>query len=197
MAVENSLQTPMEAWRVLRIAAAENGAAAVNLLTGFTFHQQKDNCIDLYNLGFGTGFAGLTIAMYGDSLSGQTCDDNDIFGFDLIGYRSPLDGYSNSENGYNPALLICSAATGLAKVGTARASGDGGVTETGRWMDSVTLSNTQWPNGVGIYADGNNKMMLIRFDANGIRYIYPYVHGALGAQAGECPAVGMIITAYQ
>ncbi|KKL91700.1 hypothetical protein LCGC14_1892070 [marine sediment metagenome] len=135
--------------------------------------------------------------MYGDSYDGQTCDDDDTFAFDLIGYRSPISGgWDGSATGYNPPLRICSVGNSLAVVGGARASGDGGVTETGRWVDKITLSNDQWPNGVISYEDGDNKMLLLRFDANGIRYIYPYVWDALGAQAGECPAVGMIITAY-
>jgi len=193
MSLEGSLSTPTNPWKVLRTASPEDGAAAAAIETGFTFYQKKDSCVDLNTL-FSYDFGGLLIIMYGDSYGGQTCDDNDAFGFDLIGYREPLIGYT-SVGGYNPPMRICSAA-GTAVVGGARASGDGGVTETGRWMDSVTLTNSQWPGDIRKYADGNDKMMFLEFDACGIRYIYPYVWGADGLQAGECPAVGMIITAY-
>ena len=194
MSLEGSLSTPTYPWKVLRTAGPEDGAAAAAIETGYTFYQKKASCVDLIPL-FGNSFGGILIAMYGDSYAGQTCDDNDTFSFDLIGYRAPLVGYTSSS-GYNPPMRICSAAAGLAVVGGARASGDGGTTETGRWMDAVTLSNSEWPGDIRKFVDGNNKMMFLEFDAIGIRYIYPYVWNALGAQAGECPAVGMIITAY-
>lgn len=195
MSDENFMMTPMHPWKVLRVNGPEDGAAAASILTGFTFHQKKALCIDLYEL-FRYKFSDIIIAMYGDAYSGQDCDDDDTFAFDLIGYRSVLKGgWAGSADGYNPPMRICSAGDGLAVVGTARASGDGGVSETGRWLDTLTLSNDEWPGGVNVYADGDNKMLFMRFDANGIRYIYPYVWDALGAQAGECPGVGMIITA--
>lgn len=193
MSDEGILRAPMFPWRELRSAGPENSATAANILTGFTYNDQKANCVDLYEL-FEKKFTGLFVAMYGDSFNGQTCDDNDTFGFDLIGYRKPLGNLP--ANGYNPALLICSAATASAKVGTRRASGDGGVTETGRWVDEITLTNDEWSDGINRYTNGNNSMLQLEFNANGIRYLYPYVWDALGAQAGECPAVGMIITAY-
>jgi len=134
--------------------------------------------------------------MFGQSFGGQVCADDDTFAFDLIGYRSPnRGGWAGSANGFNPPMRICSAATKAAQVGTARASGDGGATETGRWLDTLTLTNDEWPGGVNVFADGDNKMLWMRFDANGIRYLYPYVWEADGGVGGECPGVGMIITA--
>lgn len=185
----------MHPWRELRAAGPENGAAAFSILTGATFNEQKANVVDLAVL-FGDKFTSLVIQMYGTSFGAETCADDDSFGFDLIGYKKPIGGLSDSASGFNPPIQIASAAASAAIVGTARASGDGGATNLGRWMDAVTLANDEWPNGINEYSNGHNTILSLEFLSNGIRYIYPYVHGALGAQAGEAPAVGMIISAY-
>lgn len=190
---ESSKQFP---WEVLRAASPEDGSDAYDILSGDTFHEQKANCVDLRAL-FGEDFTSLMIRMYGTSWLAETCADDDHFGFDLIGYRMPQTrSWSESTTGFNPPIQICSAAATTAIVGTARASGDGGVTNLGRWMDIVTLTNDDWPNGINQYGNGANTILDLEFMSNGIRYIYPWVHSALGANVGECPAVGMIITAY-
>lgn len=193
MADEMFLGTPMYPWRVLRANAAQDADVAASLLTGFTYNQKKASCVDLHAL-FGAKFAGLLVAMYGDTVGAQTCDDDDTFACDMIGYRNSLNNVEGS--GFNPPINIFSCATAGAKVGTARASGNGGTSETGRWMDDIALTNSEWPNGVDVFADGHNKICFIRFDCAGIRYIFPYVWDALGSNGGECPGVGMIITAY-
>jgi len=183
-------------WQVLRAAAPENGAGAYDPLSGDTYHEQKANCIDLFEF-FGDRFTSLIVLMYGTSFGAETCDDDDAFGFDLLGYKKAVAGSdSGSADGFNPPIQIASAAAGTAICSTARASGDGGVTNLGRWTDAVTLSKDDWPNGINKYGNGANTILSLEFMSNGIRYIYPYVHDALGANAGEAPAVGMIITAY-
>lgn len=194
MSDEGVLATPTFPWKTLRELGPEDGAAAADLKTGFNFYQKKDSCIDLYKL-FNKKFAGIIISMYGDSYNGETCDNNDAFAFDLIGYREPLVGYESAE-GFNPPIAICSAGAGLAITSAARASSDGGVTETGRWMDTLTLSNNTWPGTLDKFENGADQIAQVAFDSTGIRYIYPWVWNALGSNAGECPAVGMVITVY-
>ena len=190
------LGTPHFPWKVLRAATPEDGAAAAVITTGFNFHQKKADCIDLYSL-FGDSFSSILVCLYGADYLAETCDDNDTFAFDLIGYRSVLDGlYANSNVGINPPLIICSAATAAAKVGAFRVSDDGGSTNIGRFCDDATLTNDEWPNGIDKFVNGNDYMLMLRFDSNGIRFILPYVWDALGAQAGECPAVGMLISTF-
>lgn len=183
-------------WRVLRTAAPEDGAAAITILTGMTYNEQKANCVDLNDF-FGDKFTSLIIRMFGTSSGAETCDDDDAFGFDLIGYRRGIgSGDSDSASGFNPPIQICSAAAGTAICSTVRASGDGGSTNLGRWTDAVTLTKDDWPNGINKYGNGANTILELEFLSNGLRYIYPYVFGALGANGGEAPAVGMIISAY-
>ena len=183
-------------WQVLRATAAENGAAAITILTGMTYHEQKANCIDLHAF-FGDKFTSLIVRMFGTSFGAETCADDDAFGFDLIGYRMGAgSGDAGSATGFNPPIQICSAAAGTAVCSKARASGDGGTTNLGRWVDAITVSKDDWPNGINKYGNGAETIMELEFLSNGLRYIYPYVHGALGANAGEAPAVGMIISAY-
>ena len=183
-------------WQQLRVASPEDGAVAYDPLSGDTYHEQKANCFDLFDA-FGDRFSSLIICMYGTSWLAETCDDDDAFGFDLLGYRRAVAGSdSGSAEGFNPPIQICSAAAGTAICSTARASGDGGATNLGRWTDAVTLAKDDWPNGINQFGNGVETILSLEFLSNGLRYIYPYVHGALGANAGEAPAVGMIISAY-
>lgn len=194
MTFEGSLRTQMWPWHILRAVAAEDDAAAISLTSGNTYNQNKSNCIDLYDL-FGDLFAGIIIAMYGDDLGGNSVANDDAFGFDLVGYRMPKKSLDIS---INPAILICNADANAAIVGTQEMSPDGGTTKTANWVDTITLTkgNIAWPGTLNIFDNASNRIALLCFDGCGIRYLYPYVHGADGGQAGETPGVGMIITAY-
>ena len=188
----DELRTPMHSWETLRALSAEDGAAAAVLTSGFTYNQKKSSCIDLYDL-FGNTFAGIIIAMYGGTIGAQSVADDDGFGFDIIGYRSPR---KSSVLSINPALLIASCAAAAAIVGTMEMSPDGGTTKSSKWVDSMTLTNNDWPGTINKFDHGNNRVCLLALDACGIQFLYPYVHGADGTQAGEAPGVGMVITAY-
>ncbi len=185
--------TPQYPWETLRALGAEDGAAAISLTSGDTYHQQKANCVDLHSL-FGEKFAGIIIIMYGGTVSAQSAANNDAFGFDLVGYRAPKGSLSQSS--VNPAILICSCAATAAIVGTMEMSPDGGTTKTSKWVDSMTLTNNDWPGTLNKFDHDNNRVCQLAFDACGVRFLRPWVHGADGGQAGESPGVGMLISAY-
>ena len=189
-----AIRTPMYPWETLRALTAEDGAAAASLTTGYTFNEKQTSCVDLYTL-FGDRFAAVLIAMYGGTIgANDVVGGTDKFGFDLIGYRAPQGDTVGVFA--NPALLICSCADQAAEVGTMEMSPDGGTTKSSRWVDEMTLTNTDWPGTLNKFDAGNNRVCVLAFDASGIRYIYPYVFGANGGVAGEAPGVGMIVTVY-
>ena len=192
--IEGTLKTPTLPWRVLRSPTPEDGAAAAVLTTAFTYNQKKASCIDIIEL-FGNEAQGIMIAMYGATYGVEATAENDAFGFDLIGYREPLD---SSFTSINPALLICNATATNAICGTMEMSPDGGTTKSARWVDTIVLANTtkKWPGTIGVFDNAVNRIALLCADLCGCRYLYPWVHGALGANGGEAPSVGMIITAY-
>ena len=64
-------------WQVLRANAAENGAAAITILTGMTYNEQKANCVDL-NAFFGDKFTSLIIRMFGTSFGAETYLSSEI-----------------------------------------------------------------------------------------------------------------------
>jgi hypothetical protein len=188
------LETYMSPWRIIRAAVTEDGAAAAVLTTGYTFNDKKASCVDLRNL-FGQRVNGLILAFYGDTIGAATIAEDDTFGLDLIGYRNFIGDTSASD--FNPAMRIVSIAAGAGIIGTREASPDGGTTKTGRWADTLTLSNNNWPGTVGAFdADGNNGMALLAIDLCGVQFLYPYVHSSSGAQAGEVPGLGIIGCCY-
>jgi len=175
--------TAMVGWKIIQSAASENGAAAADFSTGWGFSDQEDNLADLQELFKSTG-AQYQLAFYSAPFGGQDPADADTATIELIGYAN-----NSPDSSVNPPIYIASLA-GI--VGTMPVEG---VTD-GLWLDTLTDSFLGFEGDVEVFDTGNNRVARVLVDLIGIRYLYAYVSGALGAVAGEAPSVAMAGRTY-
>ena len=178
----------MVGWKIIQSAASENGAAAADFSTGWGFSDQEDNLADLQELFKSTG-AQYQLAFYSapfadGAAASEDPADGDTATIELIGYAN-----NSPDSSVNPPIYIASLA-GI--VGTMPVEG---VTD-GLWLDTLTDSFLGFEGDVEVFDTGNNRVARVLVDLIGIRYLYAYVSGALGAVAGEAPSVAMAGRTY-
>lgn len=181
------LSTAMIPWRELRAAAPEDGAAAIDLTAGGYALSEVTPAMGRIDLqaAFGNSFAVLLLAFYSAPYGGQDPAEDDTFGLDLIGWRG-------QSGDINPPSLIATVGAAAGIVGTMPVLG---VTDA-FWADSLSLTFTDWIGTSTVYDSAADRMAMVVIDAIGIQYIWPYYHGALGAQAGEAPSVVCVGSVY-
>ncbi len=181
------LATPMLPMRILIPAAAEEGAAAVDLTTtgysrteaiALSDARTVPDFIDLESI-FGNSFSALALAFWSEPDGATDPAEDDTFGLDLIGYRG--------LGKFNPPMLIASIIATGGVIGTSEVYG---VTD-GLWADTLVLSFSDWIGDIEVYDSTNNRIAWLVLDAVGMHDMYLWRHGVAAGVGVEAPKIGM------
>lgn len=174
---------PQSPWKLLRAAGPENSTAALTVALAHEYQalvagSLASELIDL-QAAFGNTFSWLSLAFFSDTYSAAAPADGDTAGIEIYGYAQDMGNYCNM-----PTLIAYTATAGMI-VGTATVPS--GLATNGLWFDTVDIVGSAEVND-----SGTNRVASVFFQPCGMRFILPVIWGALGAQAGEAPSVGII-----
>ena len=176
------LITAVRPWALLRAAAAEDSAAALDLSGVNLDYSAQSGLLDVHHL-LGRIVNGVELAAFTPSDA-----DGDTFGLELFAYRD--------SNGYGPGVPVFSTAATGCVMGTAKCAVHpitGAAQATGRWCDSMDITD-KW-GGVTVIDNENNGICRVKFDLRGNRYLKPNVFAADGSGT-ECSLVSLVISGY-
>ena len=175
------LRTVNVPWALLRAAAAEDAAAALDPASVNLDASVQSGLLDVHSL--------LGYLANGVELAAFTPSDaaGDTFGLEL---------WANRDGGYGPGVMVFTTGTTGCVIGTAKCALhpiSGAAQADGLWCHMVDITD-RW-GGVSVLDYEQNGICRLKWDLRGYRYLKPHVFAADGSGT-ECGLVGLVISGY-